>query len=183
MRIQDILKENDQPLQAPNAQNIDKAYQVGKVKFDCEHGLGAVPNNQDVKYLGFVMMIAPSIFLSLAGQGDREHTAQALAQEILKGTSLGPPFLDINVNPEFYEGAPLKVKITGHEGRGRMGAIIQVNGDIPVPVHMILRGGDRARHLSPEFFTQLKDVGIIPEKGYNPRNIYIGKIFWDGQTL
>lgn len=183
MKIQDLLENEHPMLQPPNAQNIDKTYRVGKVNFDCQHGLGAVPFNQEVKYMGFVMMITPNTFLSLAAHGDRDDTAQELTQKILEGTPLGPPFLDIKVNPEFYDGQPLKVKVTGHEGRGRMGAILKVNGNQPVPVHMFLKGGDRARHLSPEFFTQLRQIGIIPEKWSDPEHINIGQIFWNGQTL
>ena len=181
MRIQDLFE--DQNIAAPNPQNINSAYKVGKVNFDCINGLGAVPYNQEVKYMGFAMMISPSAFLSLAAYGDREDTAKELAQKIIEGTPLGPPFLFVNINPEYFKGtAPLLGKVSGHEGRGRMRAIAQVDGNIPIPVHVFLRG-ERARSLNDEFFIKLREIGLIPERGDNPRKFQIGEIFCMGKTL
>lgn len=131
-------------------------YRVGEVTFSAKDGLGSVPFNQSVYYHGFVALIKPSVFLNIVldDQGHQDGTAKEIAKLILKGYALGPPFLNVTTQPFEEEGkAP---KITGHEGRGRMKAIMMANGDNPIPVHVFLGGGMRARHLTPELIAALK---------------------------
>lgn len=134
----------------------EKAYHVGQVTFSAEHGLGQVPNNQSVYYFGFVVMMRPSVFLDIVldDEGHQDGTAKEIAKLILKGYSIGPPFLEINTQPFEEDGKP--PKIVGHEGRGRMKAIRMANGDELVPVHVFLKGGMRARDLTPELIAAIK---------------------------
>jgi len=173
-------------LPPPNAKNINDRYRVGKVAFDNKDGMGAVPNNQEVNYFGFTIFITPSVFLRFAAAGDRSETAKGLVEKIKNRTPIGNPFFSITFNEkQFEDGEPLTVKIVAHEGRARMSAIEQINGDLEkVPVHIFLRGETRARHLNEKFFQALRDRGAVPEKGAGYlSDLHIGKIFWMGKTL
>ena len=96
----------------------------------------------------------------------------------------GSPMLYIDCNIEDWEEgkAELWIKVTGHEGRGRMWAFNDVNGAINTPVH-IIGAGLRARNFSKEFFDQLRSKGMIPEE--QPKTgkhlpVDFGRIFWNG---
>jgi hypothetical protein len=173
-------------LPAPNADNINDRYKVGKVAFDNKDGLGAVPNNQEVKYFGFVMMISPSEFLEHAAPDPAPAArAKRLHDLIVARTPIGAPFLNIKYNEAaFKKGESLKVQVVGHDGRGRMHAIQSLDGNTKIPVHVVPRGELRARHLDEKFFAELRKVGMVPEKQYgDPKPLDIGKIYWMGKTL
>jgi hypothetical protein len=82
-----------------------------------------------------------------------------------EGGALGQPFLTVDI-PEEWRDEDFKnyAKIAGHEGRNRMMAIMKLEGDTPVEVHLFPRGGFRARHLTPEIIEQLQ-VAMIAEAG------------------
>lgn len=173
-------------LSAPDAKNVDDRYKVGKVAFDNKDGMGAVPNNQEIKYFGFAMTITPSEFLELAAQGYRGDAAAKIAEHIKDRIPIGAPFLQFRYNEkEFGQGEPLRVEVVGHEGRARMTAIRMVNGDTErIPVHVMPRGETRARHLDEKFFSALRKIGMVPEKTYkDPKHVNIGRIFWMGKTI
>jgi len=196
MKLQTLFEAYEPPiltpqeiaaLQEPSPQNIAKTYRVGKVAFDNVHGMGAVPLNQDVGYLGFAMSITPRDFASLALYGNRLHTAQKMIESMKKGTPLGAPFLKVDINyREYKAGKPLQVQITGHEGRARMVATEMLNGRASlIPVHVI-PSYLRARDFDAQFFKDLRDTGVLPEgsfEGSKPFKLNIGPIFWNGQTV
>lgn len=130
-------------------------YKVGEVTFSAKDGLGSVPFNQSVYYHGLVAEVKPSVFFELAlpdeGRGER---AKQIAKLILKGYAVGIPFLNIDTK-DFEEGTG-PVKVTGHEGRARMEAVKMANGDKPIPIHLFLGGGTRARDLTPELIAGIK---------------------------
>jgi len=78
---------------------------------------------------------------------------------VKEGYPLGPPFLDILLP---HDDDPVRVK--AHEGRGRMLAVQQLAGDLPVPVHCILRGGDRTRDITEDHIKVMKNF-IMSEDG------------------
>lgn len=169
------------------ANNVEDVFKVGKVTFDQHKGLGATPNNRNVVYRGFVAELKPSTFLKLVTPADRGEDSKKFVGLIEKGTSLASPTLYISINEEEFEnGEPLKVKITGHEGRARTWAFDTINGNVPMPVHFILEGGMRARDLSKKFFDALAETGFIPQdvsKDATPTKVNIGRIFWMGKIL
>lgn len=174
-------------LPEPNASNIEGAFRVGKTVFDNERGLGQTPNNQNVVYAGFAVEMKPSTFLRLAAHADRKEDGQKFAKMMLDHVPFGSPTLYVDCNlEEWQEGtAELWIKVKSHEGRGRMWAFDEVNGNVAVPVHVFV-AGLRARHLTKEFFTQLRDKGFIPED--QPKNghhlkVNLGRIFCNGETL
>ena len=107
------------------------------VKIDNVKGLGEVPDNQNVDYLGLRVSMRPSVFLKLAASLPREQaqSAEYIKQHLEKGGGIAAPWLVISVPPE-WEDNDLKqpARVVGHEGRNRMYAVIETEGDSPVGV-------------------------------------------------
>ncbi len=137
------------------------SYSMHGVPFSSEHGLGAVPFNRSVDYHGFVVLLKPSMFLRLAlpHTEERHQAAKEIVRLVKEGYPLGPPFLDILLP---HDDDPVRVK--SHEGRGRMLAVQQLAGDLPVPVHCILRGGDRTRDITEDHIKAMKNF-VMSEDG------------------
>lgn len=134
----------------------EKNYRVGKVTFSASDGMGSVPFNQSVYYHGCVALCRPSMFhkLVLPFDEEREDTAKHLVELIGEGYAMGIPFLNISL--QGYEEDGEAPKVMGHEGRARMLAVKQLNGDEPVPIHLFLNGGLRARDLTPDLIAAIK---------------------------
>lgn len=141
--------------------NVDGKFRVGKVRFDNVDGLGNTPMGQEISYRGAVAWIKPSTFFKLAAPADRSAKGAEFEELIKKGEALACPFLIITV--EGMPAAPQDFRVDGHEGRARMIAIRDLNGDVPTPVQFHFTGL-RARHLSKEFLVVLESVGIQAEK-------------------
>ena len=124
---------------------------LSEVKIDNKDGAGAVPFNQDIDYFGLRTTMRPSMFLRLAAPLGQEHSAE-LEKYIADGGAIGAPFLEIKIPQEWDDGDFSKpAQVVGHEGRNRMTAIRKLEGDAPVEVHILPRGGYRARDITPEF--------------------------------
>lgn len=128
------------PVPPPSPANTQARSRVGSVVFDAREGMGAVPDNGNVDYLGFVVMMKPSQFLRLASP--LHEPKAAIRDAIRDGASVGPAFLQVDFRDEIP-------RVLRHEGRNRMHAVLDVNGDAPVPVH-IFGYGDRAHDITPE---------------------------------
>ena len=114
-----------------------------ELKIDNRRGLGAVPHNADINYFGLQVAMRPSMFLKLSlpldkNSPDEQATIQHLKQKI-NDPGFGAPFLTINV-PEAWENDDfsLEAKVRDHDGRHRMYAIIDEQGDRPVETHIFL---------------------------------------------
>jgi len=148
-------------------------------KLDNERGLGSTPNNSNVDYMGFRTMMKPSVFLKLAKPGPNYFKKpwyfktvryQELVQKIKSGEGIGSPFLSIEI-PDGWEEEPADFSrptvVTGHEGRHRMHAIRELEGDVPVEVHLWGRfeGSElRRKYMTDEMFDEL-EKGLISETG------------------
>lgn len=140
-------------------------YKVGSVTFSASSGLGAVPFNQSVYYHGLVALVRPSKFARLALPLDASPGAiESMVERVNEGYALGIPFLQIDLgdywkNPE--TGLP---KVKGHEGRHRVQAFAKIEGDMELPVHLFLMGGDRNHDLTPEALKAIQDA-VIGQRG------------------
>lgn len=175
MKLRTLLESS------PSPRNSEGRFNVGNVTFDNEKGLGATPNNANVRYMGAVAWMTPGTFRKLAAYADRSDTAKELGQQLKDGKSIGCPFLQLEVE---REGSEIKsVRVVGHEGRARADAVAAANGGehtIPVhlfPVHL------RARDLTQAFWDHVNTVGIIPERQSKPLNPKLTRAFLGDQEL
>ena len=149
---------------------------LSEVKIDNKQGAGAVPYNQDVDYFGLRTTMRPSTFLRLAAPLGQEHSAE-LEQYIADGGAIGAPFLEIKIPMEWDDGDFSKpAQVAGHEGRNRMTAVKKLEGDAPIEVHILPRGGYRARDITPEFKAALAK-SLYAEKS---TNLVSGPLFESG---
>lgn len=142
---------------------------LSEVNMDGQKGIGAVPLNADVDYFGLRVLVKPSMFLYLARElhlnPETQERINKMAEYIKGGGSVGQPWYNVKVPPEWDDGDFTNpARITGHEGRHRMEAIMQAEGDAPVEVHLFFPGGIRARDIKPEWVSRL-NKGIISENG------------------
>lgn len=121
-------------------------------------GWGAVPDNQNVEYLGLRVLMKPSQFLKLASPLKRSQATSVdqIRSHMESGGKIGAPWLEVGIPPEWSQGDYTKTaRITGHEGRNRMMALQEIQGDEPVETHIFLGGGLRARDLTPEWISHM----------------------------
>lgn len=146
------------------------------VRVDNDEGIGNVPDNRNVDYLGFTVHMRPSEFLALnpARDGERDGNLDHLRAHVAAGHPIASPFL----SPE-WDDARGEWKVIQHEGRGRMLVAHEEDPDQEIPVHVFPRGGMRARHLDrTHLFAR-----IAPDRrtgpfgvGYRPRRVtHMGK--------
>ena len=136
-------------------------YKIGAITFSSTDGVGAVPINANIWYEGFVCLMKPSTFLTIAlsDDGHQDGTAKELEKIVADGYAIGPPFLEVLFDEDGNE----LPKCQGHEGRGRMKMVRNILGDVPIPVHIKLRGGMRSRHLTKEMIDEFKQ-GVYAER-------------------
>lgn len=153
---------------------------LAELKIDNRHGLGAVPYNADVHYFGLRTMMRPSTFLKLSlpldkNSPDEQATIQHLRRQI-NDQGFGAPFLTIAV-PEAWENDDfsLEARVRDHDGRHRMYAILDEQGDRPVETHIFLPHF-RRRDITDNIIKNLRN-GVLSQNGQ-----YVGgPIFGDAQ--
>ena len=112
-------------------------------------GLGAVSDNANVDYLGFVVWMTPTEFLRLSPAlrmddiGTAKERATDIAAAVVAGASLGPPFLVLDDWKVGASRSPPVYRVRSHEGRHRVHAIRMLAGEVVIPVHVF--GSFRAR--------------------------------------
>jgi hypothetical protein len=157
-------------------------YKVGDITFSAKDGLGSVPNNQSVNYMGFVALCRPSVFLRLAldHAGERDETAADIKRLVGEGYAVGIPWLVVNTRDLEEEKGP--AKITGHEGRARMLAVKGLNGDDAIPIHCFFTGGTRAHHMTPELIRDLQ-LEITVEGGTHAIPHPFKAVYFNGKAV
>ena len=134
---------------------------LNELKIDNVHGLGSVPWNQEVDYMGLRVMMKPSMFLKLAlplNKSTEDAKTIDYLEQHKDDEGFGAPFLQVDMNRDFP-------RITGHDGRHRMEAVLQSEGDHPVEVHIFPRGM-RNRDMTPEVVDKLNDLVISQDGKY-----------------
>lgn len=148
--------------------NVEGQFTFGGVKYDNVNGIGAVPNNSNVVYMGFAAIMKVDEFLSFATSADRLATARSMADAIIdEDAAIGSPFLKISEEEDGWV-------VDGHEGRGRATAVkllaegyrsedqkTRYTGDVVVHFFPLYK---RARDMNSEFFNDLKVRGLQVER-------------------
>ena len=151
-----------------SSSNLETVSKVGKVIFDQEHGLGQTPYNKNVVYRGFVGMMLPSSFSDFTPTADRDGDATQIMNLIEQGYGIGSPFLILDIGDEDKP----SMRIVGHEGRARCIALTKLQPNVLIPVHFILYGEGRARHITKDMVAKL-NTSITAE---NSKQIVKNKI-------
>jgi hypothetical protein len=129
-------------------------------------GIGAVPINQNVDYLGLRVQMRPATFLKLAATLNRKQaqSVEYIKQQMKNGKQIAAPWLQLQIPPEWNKNQFKKpAKVVGHEGRNRMYAVMELYGNIPVETHLFFSDGLRNRDINADWIEQL-NLQLIPEK-------------------
>ena len=150
------------------------------VKFDNRAGWGNTPNNAEIDYFGFIVMMRPSMFLKLAAPLPRDQapSTDKIKQHLEAGGTISNPTLYVTVPSDWrYERFDLEdASIMMHEGRNRMYAMLEINGDEYVETHIFLRSDRiewRSKLITPAIIQQL-NRGAFSE---NHRSYVLGPLF------
>ncbi len=151
---------------------LDDIFEAGP-EIDNVYGMGAVGISSNINYMGLRVYVKPSVFLKLAYSHPNLDTTY-IQQQLSLGKSIGAPFLSIEI-PESWiapdshyeevkEGDLTNpARITGHEGRHRMAAIMKEYGDVPIETHLVFNGL-RRRHITDNMIERLNS-DILNENG------------------
>lgn len=144
---------------------------ITEVNIDNRKGWGAVPHNANVDYRGMAVMMKPSMFLALASPLPEGEPADKIEQHLAQGGAIGAPFLEIMAPDEWRAEPPdfsKPARVYGHDGRHRMIAIQNTEGNAPVEVHLFLmsqRHEWRNRHMTPEVMQALNTQLVPQDRG------------------
>jgi hypothetical protein len=133
--------------------DAEQDYRANGATFSAASGAGATPNNENVNYMGFVVWMRPSQFLSLnppLPQSQMQRSKIRSWRDSLKsGVRLGPPMLYVDLEDDSMDNGENMLDghfvVRTHEGRHRMKAVSEIS-DEPVPVHVFPGHGLRGRH-------------------------------------
>lgn len=130
--------------------NYEGKHTVDGINYDSRDGLGAVPDNQNIEYKGFVTYMKAKDFISLNPARTEMRSVDHIKEVIKRGEPIGPPIMTV----ELQEGSSgTSWVVIGHEGRGRAIAISQLHPEARIPVQLFPRHPERelrARHLTPD---------------------------------
>ena len=158
-----------------NPKLLDRSrYEISGLLFCNRNGAGSVPDVENIGYMGALVLMRPSQFLTLAAPLEGfTKTVDYLktGQETLFGT----PFLDIDIDHETRA-----AQVKGHEGRSRMTFFKDLTDDEPMPVAVFIRESNytlRARQIKP-WMLELIQSGLTSERTPTSQGTYIsGPVF------
>lgn len=121
---------------------------------DQQQGLGAVPNNQDIGYLGLEGYVKPSDFLKLAQHLSKntkeEQIVDKISEYMRDGGAIASPYLYVDISTPPY-------RIVSHDGRHRMMAVQEVYGDSPILCHLFFNKGIKRKDIDQKTVHALND--------------------------
>jgi len=124
---------------------------MGNITLDVR-GMGGVPDQSNIEYMGFIIYMTPRQFIAL--NPDRGAPSEFLQNKFEEGgdISIAPPFLVANfIGDEQNVDEDDFWKVRGHEGRGRMIEMAKVAPAAQIPVYILPSGGYlRSRHITPQ---------------------------------
>ena len=136
---------------------LRELFQLDEVTIDNVNGAGQTPNNENVDYLGLRVKMRPSIFLKLTPPLGLSTDLPRMRDYIEQGGAIAAPqlYLDIPRAWQTDDDFARAARVQSHEGRHRMQAILELEGDDPVETHLFPLGM-RRRHLTDDMIEHLK---------------------------
>ncbi len=165
------------PTKAADVHPDEYQQTINEVRIDNKNGAGATPNNEEIDYFGFRILMKPSIFLKLAAPVSNEKVNR-LVDYVKNGGAIASPFLKITIPDEWRDDDySFPASVASHEGRHRMIAVQKVDGDIPIEVHMLFSNGLRARNIKPEWIEHINNklISEMQDSGFN--EVFTGPFF------
>jgi hypothetical protein len=158
-----------------NSEILDRPrYESGGLRFCNRNGAGSVPDVENIGYMGAMVLMKPSLFLTLAAplEGYTKTVDYLMSGQ---ETVFGTPFLDINLVEETRT-----AQVKGHEGRSRMTFFKGLTDDAPMPVALFIRESNytlRARQIEP-WMLELIQSGVTSERTPTSRGNFVdGPLF------
>ena len=126
----------------PNPKNIAGKFKVGSINFDQRKGIGAVPDQSQIDYMGYTVFMTPGEFLGLnPSRGYPMH--KETADRIKVGEPIASPFLEVR-----YEDG--RAVVVQHEGRGRAEVMNEMDPNAQIPVSVFGPRNTPAKHMKEE---------------------------------
>jgi hypothetical protein len=141
--------------------NFDKKYQICNIIFDSKNGVGSTGNNDNIRYMGFGVMMKPKVFLDLCFDlyrdgGPREKTLEHLKDSMLV-PGWGPSMLYVDIDSG---------QVVGHEGRHRALVFKEKCPDMEMLVHIKPSGTNRelrSRNITKDMLNKM-NRGLFTEQ-------------------
>jgi len=158
----------------PSPENIEGRFVVSGIRFDQQRGIGAVPDQGNVNYMGYTVFMTPQEFLDLNPPRPEGPLHGPTANRIRAGEPVASPFLQVR----YKDG---KVVITGHEGRGRALVLREMAPDAKIPVNVFGPRDTRAGSMKEE----LVRAPLEPDsrRGAIGKAFTPDRIIWKGKDL
>ena len=147
MRVIDIINENI----------------IDEINIDNNKGIGATPNNRDIDYKGLRVLMRPKTFIRLAAPLNRQDATSIdfIKNKIESGEGIASPYLTIEIPEQWKDGSiEVPAKVIGHDGRNRMWAVEEEEGNDPIEVHLFFYNM-KASDIKPEWIERLKKGMIM----------------------
>lgn len=137
-----------------------KHWFINEVKIDNKEGLGVTDLNKNIHHFGIKVLMKPSKFLSLTTDLATPDATLLTKMIYQDDKPIASPFLGVKIpkdwkNNNFEEPA----EVIDHEGRHRMLAILNKEGDNPIEVH-IAPQYYRNKHMTEDWIKRLKQSMI-----------------------
>lgn len=145
-----------------------KQFGDSRINWNNESGMGSMPVNKDIDYLGFQIELSAEDFRDLVPKGRTSSDLTELKEKISSGKAVASPTLFADWNEEKN-----RWEVTGHEGRSRTDAITELYGkNTMMPVH-IIPYKLRARDISEKML----NAPFIPQDCTNWKDEKMKKLF------
>jgi len=123
---------------------VEHAFVLNGISYDQQDGLGSVPLQNNVNYMGYTVLMTPDEFLHL-NPTRRDELSKDIKDRIQAGLPIASPWLDVEINDAG------QLQVFAHEGRGRAMVLQEMLGPgEAMPVNIFVRGGLRAHDLTEE---------------------------------
>lgn len=150
-----------------------RRYTVRGIRFDNDIGEGAVPDARVIARTGAIVLMRPSVFLSLVPAEDIRSVDYLSQIDV----PFGSPFIEFRIDEEDETVMPVVLQ---HEGRSRLTVVMDTVGDEPVPVFLFVKSGTwtcRARELESSWIERIAAGAVREKTRFSVPQIIDGPLF------